>query len=251
MDLIRSSAQSPLPRAAIPQAETQTSALVTRLGDLATTLGVEVPTRVLPGDMPSIDVLPEKLMDSALYLRDQLGFNLLSCISGTDMIDHLEAVYHLRNLDNGWVLQMKVRVPPETNEIESLVGVWITANWLERETFDLYGFQFTGHPDLRRILLDDDFVGFPLLKSFRPSPMTVHDRATTQTDGQQAVAGGEQRGQGHLRALPSHLSQGDQERFHPGTPTFGSTQFHGREFPPQTWKHMPDYQGDDSGDTHE
>ena len=101
----------------------------------------------------------------------------------------------------------------------------------------MYGIIFNGHPDLRRILLDDEFEGFPLLKSFRPTPLTAHDRATTQVPGEIAVASEGERGVGQQRVLTNLLSQGPQERLHPGTPTFGSTQFHGHDFPPTTWQH--------------
>jgi NADH/F420H2 dehydrogenase subunit C len=217
-------------------------ALVTALGNVHDDQGAPVPTRILPGNIPAIEVTPAQLLTTAQHLRDDLGFDLLSCISGVDLIEYRQVVYHLRNTKRAWLLEMKVNVPA-SNEIDSVISVWPTANWLERETFDLFGIGFAGHPDLRRILLDDEFEGYPLLKSFRPTPLTVHDRATTGTDGQRAIAGDDQRGIGHQRVVPSHLSQGDQERLHPGTPTFGSTQFHGRSFPPQTWRHQPDYSG--------
>ncbi len=241
MDLVPMGADSPLPPAPISRASSVPSThaeLVRQLAGLAAVLGHPAPTKVLSGNIPAIDIEPEKLIDASLYLRDVLGFNLLSCVSGVDMQTHLEVVYHLRNLSNDWLLQMKVRVPQTENAVDTVMSIWPTANWLERETFDLYGMRFIGHPDLRRILLDDEFEGYPLLKSFRPSPLTHHDPATTQVGGELAVSAEPQRDIGHQRAIPSHLSQGDQERLHPGTPTFGSTQFHGRDFPPQTWKHL-------------
>jgi NADH/F420H2 dehydrogenase subunit C len=248
MDLTPTPANAPLPPAslsAIVQPATAAQALVTALGAIHDSEGHPVPTRILPGNIPAIEVAPEQLVATALYLRDDLGFDLLSCVSGVDLIDHRRVVYHLRSTTRAWLLEMTVNVP-DTNEIDSVISVWPTANWLERETYDLFGITFAGHPDLRRILLDDEFVGYPLLKSFRPTPLTVHDRATTATDGARALSGEVQRGIGHQRVVPSHLSQGEQERLHPGTPTFGSTQFHGRSFPPQTWRHQPDYSGSGS-----
>ena len=108
----------------------------------------------------------------------------------------------------------------EKPEVDSVVSVWPTANWLERETYDLYGIKFAGHPDLRRMLLDDDFVGHPLLKSFHQVPFTVKTPATTQVDPNMAVDGRYQQiGVEHV--VQKKLGQGKEERIHPGTPTFG------------------------------
>jgi NADH:ubiquinone oxidoreductase subunit C len=139
------------------------------------------------------------------------------------MRDHLEVVYHLRSLSRNWLLQVKVKLEPEKPQVDSLVGVWTSANWLERETYDLFGMVFVGHPDLRRILLDDEFEGYPLLKSFHPTPMTVHDRATTQVTPAEALSGEAQRGV--ERVVSKRLGQGTQERLHPGTPTFGDAHY--------------------------
>ena len=253
MDLVPTNG-APLPPAPIAGNSAVAAAsrgLVTALGAIHDSAGQTVPTRVLPGNIPAIVVAPADLLDVAAHLRDDLGFDLLSCVSGVDLIEHRQVVYHLRATKRDWLLEMTVNVPADTNIVDSVIGVWPTANWLERETYDMMGIVFIGHPDLRRILLDDEFVGFPQLKSFRPTPLAVHDRATTETDGQRAISGESQRGIGSQRAVPSHLSQGDQERLHPGTPTFGSTQFHGRSFPPQTWKHQPDYNGTGSEHTEE
>jgi NADH/F420H2 dehydrogenase subunit C len=240
---------APLPPAPLdhPVAVVAGKTLTTQLGDVNQVVGHAIPTRVLPGDIPSLEVEAEHVLAVAMYLRDTLGFDLLSSVSGVDLQERRQVVYHLRATKRNWLMQLKANVPA-TEEIDSVISVWPTANWLERETYDLFGITFIGHPDLRRILLDDEFEGWPLLKSFRPTPMTVHDRATTETNGERAVAGESQRGIGAQRAVPGHLSQGDQERLHPGTPTFGSTQFHGRQFPPQTWKHQPDYNGSGSND---
>lgn len=232
---------SPLPPAPVSRSGPSPASLVVRLTALATVTGQPVTVRVLPGDIPAIEVTPEKLLDTAFFLRDELGFDLLSCVSGVDMLAYFEVVYHLRSTQSGELVQLKVKVPTATNDVDSLIPVYITANWLERETYDLFGVGFAGHPDLRRILLDDEFVGHPLRKDFRPTPMAVHDRATTGVDGQVAVGTEAQRNIGSVRAVPSHLSQGESERLHPGTPTFGHTQFHGRDFPPQTWRHRPEH----------
>jgi len=178
---------------------------------------------LMGGGGVGIEVERSQLLQVCRALRDELGFELLSSVSGVDMRDHLEVVYHLRSLSRNWLLQIKVKLEPGKPQVDSLVGLWFTANWLERETYDLFGISFVGHPDLRRILLDDDFEGYPLLKSFHPTPMTVHDRATTQVAPEEALSGEAQ--QGVERVVSKRLGQGTQERLHPGTPTFGDAHY--------------------------
>ncbi len=198
----------------------QNAALARDLAPIAQITGQAVAPQTLKGDYLSLTVDSTNLVAVSRFLRDQLNFDLLSCISGVDMLDHLETVYHLRSITRNQLLQIKVRLDHEKPEVDSVVSVWPTANWLERETYDLFGIRFAGHPDLRRMLLDDDFEGHPLLKSFHQVPMTVKDRATTQVDPNMAVAGKyQQRGVEHV--VQKKLGQGQEERLHPGTPTFG------------------------------
>ncbi len=198
----------------------QNAALARDLAPIAQITGKDVAPRLQHGDYLGIEVDSTNLVAVSRFLRDQLGFDLLSCISGVDMLDHLETIYHLRSLTRGQLLQIKVRLDHEKPEVNSVASVWPTANWLERETYDLYGIRFTGHPDLRRMLLDDDFEGYPLLKSFHQVPHTVKTPATTQVDPNVAVAGNyQQRGMEHV--VQKKVGQGLQERLHPGTPTFG------------------------------
>lgn len=183
-------------------------------------VGQPVPIQRTEGGGVSIELAPGSLVNAARLLRNTLGFDMLTCVSGVDMLDHLESIYHLRSLSRNWLLQIRVRLPAERPEVESLVGVWTSANWLEREQYDLLGIIYTGHPDLRRIMLDDEFQGHPLLKSFRSTPTVVHDRATTQVGPRQAIAGEQQRNV--ERVVSKRLGQGNEERLHPGTPTFGN-----------------------------
>jgi len=214
-----------VPRSAnIPSATTgyrdQNAALMRELAPISQITGHAVSPTLLKGDYLGLEVERENLVAVCRFLRDQLSFDLLSCISGVDMLDHLETVYHLRSTTRGPLLQLKVRLDHEKPEVDSVVSVWQTANWLERETYDMYGIRFTGHPDLRRMLLDDDFEGYPLLKSFHQVPLTVKPRATTQVEPNMAVAGQFQQ-QGLERVVQKKFGQGLQERLHPGTPTFG------------------------------
>jgi NADH/F420H2 dehydrogenase subunit C len=174
----------------------------------------------LRGDFLGLEIDRANLVAVSRFLRDQLGFDLLSCISGADMLDHLESVYHLRSTTRGQLLQVKVRLDRERPEVDSVVSVWPTANWLERETYDMFGVRYVGHPDLRRMLLDDDFEGYPLLKNFISTPPVVKNRATTQVDPNLAVADKYQQ-KGVEKVVIKKVGQGMQERLHPGTPTFG------------------------------
>ncbi|GCE27096.1 hypothetical protein KDA_25800 [Dictyobacter alpinus] len=208
----------------IPSATTgyrdENAALARDLAPLAQITGAPLVTQLQKGDYLGFEVARENLVAVCRFLRDQLGFDLLSSISGVDMLDHLESVYHIRSTTRSQLLQLKVRLSSEAPEIDSVVSVWPTANWLERETYDMYGIHFSGHPDLRRMLLDDDFEGHPLLKNFHQVPMTVKPRATTQVDPNMAVSGQFQQ-QNIERVVQKKLGQGQEERLHPGTPTFG------------------------------
>ena len=207
----------------------QNAALARDLAPIAQITGQAVAPQTLKGDFLSIAIDRTNLVAVSRFLRDQLNFDLLSCISGVDMLDHLETVYHVRSITRNQVLQIKVRLDHEKPEVDSVVSVWPTANWLERETYDMFGVRFAGHPDLRRMLLDDDFEGHPLLKSFHQVPMTTKDRATTQVDPNMAVAGKYQQ-RGVEQVVQKKFGQGQEERLHPGTPTFGhSSQGHAEE----------------------
>ena len=198
----------------------QNAALARDLAPIAQITGQALAPTTIKGDFLSLDIDRTNLVGVCRFLRDQLGFDLLSCISGVDMLDHLETVYHVRSIVRGQLVQLKVRLDHEKPEVDSVVSVWPTANWLERETYDMFGIKFAGHPDLRRMLLDDDFEGYPLLKSFRQVPFTVKQPATTQVDPNIAVSGKyQQKGVEHV--VLKKLGQGLQERLHPGTPTFG------------------------------
>lgn len=196
------------------------NALLGELAQLDTIVGHELPKRRLSGGCVGIEIPRERLLDAARALRDTLGFDMLTCVSAVDMVDHVESIYHFRSLGRNYLLQVRVKAPSDAPDVDSLVSIYPSANWLERECYDMVGIRYRGHPDLRRILLDDEFYGHPLLKSFRPTPLTVHDRATTQVDAVRAVSGEQQRNV--ERIVAKNLGQGNEERLHPGKLTFGS-----------------------------
>jgi NADH-quinone oxidoreductase subunit C len=114
----------------------------------------------------------EKIAELCSYLKTAPGleFNFLSDISGADRgpeeEPRFEVNYHLFSTRKHHRLRLKVLLNEEEARVESVTNVWRTANWHERETFDLFGVIFDGHPDLRRILLPDDWEGHALRKDF-------------------------------------------------------------------------------------
>ena len=110
------------------------------------------------------------LRDSFRLLKEPLSFNFLSDITAVDYwqkkAPRFEVVYQIISLPNRRRLRVRVPVPENDPTVESLTPLWRGANFLEREVWDLYGIQFAGHPDLRRILLYDEFQGHPLRKDY-------------------------------------------------------------------------------------
>jgi NADH-quinone oxidoreductase subunit C len=103
------------------------------------------------------------------FAKKQLGFNYLVDISSVDDYGsdpRWTVVYTLRNIDNGVEIRLKTSVSEEKSELPSVLGVWRTSNWHEREIYDMMGIRFTNHPDLRRILMWEGYPYFPLRKDF-------------------------------------------------------------------------------------
>ncbi|MEX0680039.1 MAG: NADH-quinone oxidoreductase subunit C [Balneolales bacterium] len=120
---------------------------------------------------PWIIVAPEKLQQTAGFLRDEPGlrFDSLMCLSGVhyDNDNLLGVTYHLCSTTEKHKLTLKVILPSEHAHVPSIEQVWKTANWHEREAFDMFGIHFDEHPDLRRILCPDDWEGYPLRKDYQ------------------------------------------------------------------------------------
>jgi len=119
---------------------------------------------------PWIQIAPQMIGEVAKFLRDdeQSAFDLLMLLSGIDYTGgRLGVVYHLNSTKRGHKIVLKVDVPAENPHCRSVEAVWKTANWHEREAFDMYGIVFDGHPDLRRILMPEDWEGFPLRKDYQ------------------------------------------------------------------------------------
>jgi NADH-quinone oxidoreductase subunit C len=113
-----------------------------------------------------VEVKRENLLEFCSFLKEN-GFDHLSCILGVDRGEHFEVIYHIWSYIDRRMLSVRVKVPKDDPEVDSVVSIWRAADWHERETYDMFGIIFRGHPDLRRILLPDDFEGFPLRKDFK------------------------------------------------------------------------------------
>ena len=117
-------------------------------------------------------VLPrEHLRRTAEYLQAEPGlqFDFLSDISGVDRFPiepRFEVNYHLLSIPLHWTVRLRVWLPGKDPVVSTVIPVWPTANWHEREIFDLFGIRFDGHPDLHRILMPDDWEGYPLRKDY-------------------------------------------------------------------------------------
>ena len=144
---------------------------------------------------PWIEVTPEALVDVCRHLRDDasLRFNMLNCITAVDYFEpdekkakkvdwepHLELVYHLSSTVQKHTIVVKVMLPRWKNdeagqlpEVPTVSDIWRTADWHEREVYDLSGVHFVGHPNLRRILCPEDWVGYPLRKDYE-MPLEYH-----------------------------------------------------------------------------
>ncbi|MGQ9819085.1 MAG: NADH-quinone oxidoreductase subunit C [Candidatus Kapaibacteriales bacterium] len=121
-----------------------------------------------PSD-PFIIVQPDKIVDICLELRDnpELDFDYLMCLSAVDLGESLGVVYHLYSIGNKHKLVLKVIVPKENPIVPSIERVWRSADWHEREAYDLLGIKFEGHHNLIRILLPYDWEGHPLQKDYK------------------------------------------------------------------------------------
>jgi NADH-quinone oxidoreductase subunit C len=121
-------------------------------------------------------VRKEGIVQICQFLKDdpELGFNFLSDICGVDWPERkprFDVVYNLYSISKNHRVRLKVRVE-DGEKVPSVTSVWRTANWHEREVFDMFGIGFEGHPDLRRILMSEDWEGHPLRKDF---PLTKEE----------------------------------------------------------------------------
>ncbi len=124
----------------------------------------EVPTQFLTAEVSSENV---HALISELKNNSDTSFDYMFCQTGIDFPEHIEVLYHLRNTQNNSEIVIKAKIEDRENpSIDSVFDLYKTADFHEREIFDLFGVKFNNHPDLRRILLDDEWEGHPLRKDY-------------------------------------------------------------------------------------
>lgn len=132
--------------------------------------GTAIEPGVGSGDWPEIAVNAAQVAEIAAWLRDDpdTAFDCLSNLTGVDRKadDVIEVWYHLLSYRHRHQVVLRAATPRPDPVLPTTAGVWPIANWLERECFDLLGVRFTEHPDLRRLLMPEDWVGHPLRKDF-------------------------------------------------------------------------------------
>jgi NADH-quinone oxidoreductase subunit C len=139
--------------------------------DALRTANVEWVTKVVTAYSEVTAIVPrEFIAEACRFLKEQHGFDVLADLTGADRgpedDPRFEVNYHLFSTKHFNRLRLKVLLSEDDAKVETVTGVWKTADWHERETFDMFGVVFEGHPDLRRILMPSDFDGFALRKDF-------------------------------------------------------------------------------------
>jgi NADH-quinone oxidoreductase subunit C len=124
-----------------------------------------------PGGDDVVFVHKDRIVEVCRFLKDEpaMGFNAAPYVTAVDYLGQeprFEVVYNLLSTRHGWRVRLRVKVPEGDASLPSVTGVWRGADWFERYCFDMYGIGFTGHPDLRRLFMYDEFVGHPLRKDY-------------------------------------------------------------------------------------
>jgi NADH-quinone oxidoreductase subunit C len=143
------------------------------LTTLSEALGDGVFSTALFRDNMRLFVPPVRLTELLKILKTRCGFNLLSELGATDYLGYpgrtrprFEVHYVLKNLDSAEFVVVKCAVDGPDPALPSVTPMWPGANWMEREVFDMFGIRFNGHPDLRRILMPEEFAAYPLRKDY-------------------------------------------------------------------------------------
>ena len=152
--------------------------------DLSRELGPKLGDRLLgvdpfPGTAGRVRFKPDAALDLFRAVRDDLKFGHLSMVGGIDWVDHREVFYVAWSDEIKQYLLLSADLPAESAHIESASSIWPSANWHERETWELVDIAFDHHPDLRHLLLPDGYTFHPLLRSFKlhePEELEVKQR---------------------------------------------------------------------------
>src|SRR5688572_11383087 len=153
-----------------------------RFPELAVVAGPDSGELTVPGD---------RLIEVMTFLRDELDFAMLTDVTAVDWLPReprYDVVYHLLSISNTARLRVKVELPGvDEPRVPSVVEVWIGADWLEREVYDFFGVVFTGHPNLKRILMPDEWIGHPLRKDYPVGGVPVEYRIEPAYVGENIV----------------------------------------------------------------
>jgi NADH-quinone oxidoreductase subunit C len=156
-----------------PATETKSDIHAETLRTLARVFGDGVLATVRTDHDLRFYVPPARLVEVLTALKEQCGFNFLSEVGGTDYLGYpgrtrarFEVHYVLLNHESTERVVVKAGVDDPNPTVPTVVPLWPGADWMEREVFDMYGINFAGHPDLRRILMPDEFIAFPLRKDY-------------------------------------------------------------------------------------
>jgi len=156
------------------------------LASVEKTLGEKLQRKIEFRGETTFVILPADLREIAKFCRDELGLDYLLDITSVDNFGEeprFEIVYELYSMALGTHLRLKLSISEDVGEVPTISDIWPTANWHEREIFDMMGIRFTDHPDLRRILMWDGYPYFPLRKEFplEGLPSNMPDVAFSET----------------------------------------------------------------------
>lgn len=131
--------------------------------------GDEIRTAEVRREEACLTIRADRNYEICRFIKEELGYDYLNCLSGVDWPadNEMEVVYAISSLKQPGKIMLRARVPRDEPVLGSVVPLWGTANWHEREAFDLFGIRFENHPDLRRILLPEDWIGHPLQKDYQ------------------------------------------------------------------------------------
>ncbi len=156
-------------------------------------------------DQPTLALPREQIVAACATLRDlpALRFALLADLTAVDWWPgepRFQVVYLLASIEHAQRLRLKVALPGEDAHLPTVTSLWPGANWLEREVFDLFGIIFDGHPDLRRVLMPEDWDGYPLRKDYPvqiEKPVRIHEPLEIAIEDFQKNIAGDRRARGH------------------------------------------------------
>jgi NADH-quinone oxidoreductase subunit C len=172
--------------------------------------GAKVTTAALDGPTPFVVVEPGALVEILTFLKEdgELAFDNLMNLSAVDWPKEtpprMEVVYHLLSYRHGHTFGVKVHLPREEPQVDTVEALWPVANWHEREAYDLFGITFRGHSDPRRILLPDDWTGHPLRKDWVDPELYNGLRVKPTAQMAERALGGEKLGVGPFEFTPAN-----------------------------------------------